>query len=499
MFAGPDLVEPLSVSRTSTHSENLNRELLRVVGSLDLPSHALREASYETYFDHLYHRIPVLSRDDLREGSVSILIIQVLCLLHQNLRRSRDGSHSQNTQQLYTKVRTLLHTSYEKNILTRLKTICLLQAWNPCSPDVVELDGPWYWTGVGLRLAIQMGFHRESAYSRVNDPASARRIMWTLFFWDRLEAICFGRPFVLRRGEFTLRPPQLADFPLATIKTEVFIKLTELATLMGDMVECHTDQSQQRGVEIISALRTWIAELPAHLRPHNEEGQKVYQRWIWELHIAYFTCVIAFFHLCGPILSCSISPLLSLAAASCSAGLYEDIDCRDEANYLLSTHNWFLMLACVSQIRYSPNNNESIGAADLATMISVLQQMEIRFLGATRVLGAIRRLSQLQSETVNSRPENGQEPESAGHEIGSLQSFRQHFLFDAIDLFPYPGSLSPRIGLLQNLSDETTFHDWPTQTFATNAGVGWVFDEFAFDMTDPFINLPFNEGQVHHD
>jgi hypothetical protein len=43
------------------------------------------------------------------------------------------------------------------------------------------LDSSYQWLGMAIRLAYQMGLHRESTYSKLENPGSARRIMWSLY------------------------------------------------------------------------------------------------------------------------------------------------------------------------------------------------------------------------------------------------------------------------------------------------------------------------------
>lgn len=55
----------------------------------------------------------------------------------------------------------------------------------PKSPDVVHKDSAWWWTGLAIKYAQQLGLHREPKGLRDVSESHAqglqRRIWWTLF------------------------------------------------------------------------------------------------------------------------------------------------------------------------------------------------------------------------------------------------------------------------------------------------------------------------------
>jgi hypothetical protein len=107
-----------------------------------------------------------------------VLLQQTVCLagsLLQHRPSSLVLGHSQ-----YEKVKTLLFVNYEEDELVVLKSLCILACWSPTSPSVVTLDGSWHWTGTAVRLAIQMGLHKQVTYSRYDNPATLRRMFWLL-------------------------------------------------------------------------------------------------------------------------------------------------------------------------------------------------------------------------------------------------------------------------------------------------------------------------------
>ncbi len=76
------------------------------------------------------------------------------------MRQTDDQGDFALSKTLYDECKTLLATNYEQDPLTLLKTISILPIWSPNSPTLVNLDGPWHWSGVAIRLAFQLGLHK---------------------------------------------------------------------------------------------------------------------------------------------------------------------------------------------------------------------------------------------------------------------------------------------------------------------------------------------------
>ncbi len=152
--------------------------ILQLTEAAVLPPPNLQQALKDAFLEHAspYYAIP--EPEDLSGPGCSVLLQQVVCLAGSLLRHSPSTlslSHS-----LYEKVKTLLFVNYEEDGLVVLKSLCILACWTPTPPSVVTLDGSWHWTGTAMRLAIQMGLHRQSTYLRYDNPATLRRMFWLL-------------------------------------------------------------------------------------------------------------------------------------------------------------------------------------------------------------------------------------------------------------------------------------------------------------------------------
>jgi len=161
--------------------DSFSSALVRTTGATSLPPQGKIDALVGIYFKHLYHRAPILDRKDLLVGKSSVLLLQSLCLIGTLLRHPGIESTFEEREKYYCKVKALLYVNHEKDYHTVLKCLCFLLFRNFTPPRVVSLDCSWHWMGMAVRLAQQMGLHRESTYASLQNPGNARRIMWFLF------------------------------------------------------------------------------------------------------------------------------------------------------------------------------------------------------------------------------------------------------------------------------------------------------------------------------
>lgn len=171
-----------ATANTGSFPEHTNNEILRATDAVLLPSPSKVQVFADTYFQHLYHMAPVIDKADLAAEEASILLQQVICMIGSQLRYPRDHqSPTPLSESCYLKIKTLIYTKHEHDNLVLLKTLCILCFWIVTPPMVVSLDSSYHWLGVAVRLAYQMGLHRESRHSKFCNPGVVRRIMWFLF------------------------------------------------------------------------------------------------------------------------------------------------------------------------------------------------------------------------------------------------------------------------------------------------------------------------------
>lgn len=155
--------------------------ILAATRALETPSSALAGALIDFYFRELFPFVPVMDRHELQARDASPLLRQTGYFAGSLMRRPTPGPAAFSTRNLYIKIKTLLFLGAETESMTILRALSMLGSWSPNSPELVTLDCPWQWTGMAVRLALQLGLHKEATYGSSSDDKCRRRVMWYLF------------------------------------------------------------------------------------------------------------------------------------------------------------------------------------------------------------------------------------------------------------------------------------------------------------------------------
>lgn len=228
---------------------------------------------------------------------------------------------------------------------------------------------------------------------------------------------------------------------------------------------------------ILDALKAWIQNVPENIRLYRDH-RRSYQPGIYELYMCYFTCIITFFHVCGHAIRSATTSLASLVASSCIARLTEELDHRDDINYMTSINNWYLMVATVPLIHYEGGHMDYGGTCseELEIIVRALKQMQLKWPQTTTILTTVERLRRSKGYGGSSAMSHVFVPaiHSGERDHLSMESLRE--------LFPFPPSMCPRMGLFENVV--TTQCNSPASQSADLGALdnfGWIFDEW-FEM-----------------
>ena len=170
----------------------------------DLIPPVLQESYLDTYFEYAYTWCPVVDRKTLQscpEFSESLLLRQALALMGSHLKPPLMAHLTPFDH--YLRFRQLFYENHETHPLVKICAIMLLYCWSSGPPNVVSIDTNWWWMGASIRLAQEIGLHREqdpeNLWSPDEVPGLRRRIWWTLFVGvdmpvHRLDADLIYRP-----------------------------------------------------------------------------------------------------------------------------------------------------------------------------------------------------------------------------------------------------------------------------------------------------------------
>lgn len=464
-------------------SKLIEAQIQASTGADQLPHRSMTEALSSLYFKYLYHRIPVVDHQDVTSVCSSTLLHQSLCLAGSVLRHPKSTKGLVESEKFYMKAKTLFYSNHEHDPLTILKAVCLLTLWTVTPPAVVTIDSGWSWLGLAIRFAFQIGLHKESTYSQRSSPGCARRIAWFLYAQDKLHTMCFGRPQMIQSQDFDLRPPSVTDFENPEDgQAFQFVLYSNLMTILAQMLPLQQRDptaTSEKALAILSDLKKWVGNMTLHLHVFDNSGKLIYDRALYEILTWYFTCVISFFHVHGRFFHPSVISTITLVASSCIIRLYQEMDYRDDINYLMPINNWSMMVASLPQlsnlrhdnntvITAEPDTVDPISLEELDILLEIMAERTIKFPGAGAVLEKIRRFrTEIISHGVSSNTIFGlHEPSKPSHEETYTTIPRIH------ELFPFQREISPRMDLLYTMeTDEFSsglfenFTDWSTENF----------------------------------
>ncbi|KAM0555899.1 hypothetical protein ACHAPJ_006301 [Fusarium lateritium] len=414
---------------------DLRASILNLTHADVLPRSALLRALTDAYFEHIHPFYPVVDRDDVVKPGSSIMLQQAVCLAGSLMQH--DVENVQLCRSQYEKVKTLIHLNYEEDNVVLLKTLCLLTCYSVLPTDRVTVDGPWHWLGMAIRLAIQLGLHKDSTYRQYPDPKCLRRLFWHLVNADRLATCCWGRPSAL--GDWDVCSLTESDFTVLGRTSLLFLQTLSLSETTGRIAEMTLNQSRKFSdlpTNLVEKLCSWARDIPQELKLYGpDETRQPFWRPAIELHIMYFVTLILLQLLDRVEYPWRIGPS-SLAAASCIARLYEEIHYREETAHLLQIHGFFCMVAAVPLICYTHTSLELDAERNdsIDIICRVLSRMSCKYGGSEVVSRKVRRLRQEMKDNHHLVPADVQQSHVADQPMVMASSIEVR----RDKLFPFP-------------------------------------------------------------
>jgi hypothetical protein len=261
--------------------------------------------------------------------------------------------------------------------------------WAPRSPSTVHKDAAWWWTGLAIKYAQQMGLHREPR--NVHDVGGPkiqglrRRIWWTLFSRERLTSICQGRPCTISPEDCNVREPSLEDFgPSPDLRARVFIQWVSLCGIIGRVGE-HIRRDNDPAsfpTELAKELIFWVTSLPAELvLPDLSARMWKFDRDVCKLHLPYLT-TLSILHMNWtsqhPTQRLPEAYTTAILASSSVARIMRDLLIRGNIRFLGAIACWYVGVAIVALLHTQRIPKlASSGAEDIKTLRLALNELAI--------------------------------------------------------------------------------------------------------------------------
>ncbi|KAL6889971.1 fungal-specific transcription factor domain-containing protein [Trichoderma evansii] len=414
--------------------------LLRDIQVTALPRPALLGALKDAFIEHVAPFYPILDIEDISSDDTPVMLQLATCLVGSLMRHDQKELEFAASQ--YERIKSLIYLGSKHDPLVLLKTCCLMACWSPNSTDVITLDGPWQWVGVAIRLAIQMGLHKQATY--INNPkaSSFRRVFWHLVMTDKMMVACWGRPSMLRPDDFDTHPLTLNDFPTQTYghSSLFFLQGCKIIDITGSIAELHLQKRNLLSEEIdmiVARLCDWQTNLPAGVQLFNPGGSRhPFSRIASDVHIQYFGAIIMTDMLSQRHSTHWQPSASSLVASLCIVSLYEEILSREQAVYLLHYHGFYCMAAALPLLFLPQRLVDKYSIlCDIEILTSVLNCMSAKYGGAAFVLRKINQIRNY-SESIEQPIREGANL-TTYHHLGSFLE----------KLFPFPTTFYKRMDI----------------------------------------------------
>lgn len=160
--------------------------------AIDTIPPTLQQSNVETFFEMGYAWFPIFDPESSSDTSINIrsqLLQHALALFAGRLRPPL-RPHA-TPQEHYRRAKHLFYHSTVEDPLDRIRAAMLIYWCSSSPPDVSSMDGSFWWIGAAIRLAQDIGLHRECKDGN-EDSNVKRRIWWTLYVCITVEAEVFN-------------------------------------------------------------------------------------------------------------------------------------------------------------------------------------------------------------------------------------------------------------------------------------------------------------------
>ncbi|KII84200.1 hypothetical protein PLICRDRAFT_118583 [Plicaturopsis crispa FD-325 SS-3] len=288
--------------------------------------------------------------------------------------------------------------------------------------------GAWTLIGIGVRLAIDMGVHRQKASNNIEDELR-KRAFWVLVCFDTAASSGLGRPCAVHDDDFDLDFPENCDDeywestdgaeqnfkqpPGKLAETAWFISFLKLNKILvlalrtiaspsshGIFLSFLTSNSQWEQkivVELDSALNRWLEQVPDHLRWDPTREDELFFNQSASLYSSYYYVQILVHrpfipspHKVSPLSLPSLA-ICTNAARSCIRMVIRQYDrFPDSSSIQFSLVRLFsscvvLLLNARDDKQSGPSINSIQAMSSVHKCMDILKSLEERWNGAGRL------------------------------------------------------------------------------------------------------------------
>ncbi|KAF8944690.1 hypothetical protein BGZ47_003915 [Haplosporangium gracile] len=183
---------------------------LQMTSERELPPKEQMEVLLNLYFQFMYPFAPMFIRktfmDNFHQNRPDLSQILIFNAIFSNACwYSDDPALKQESTKYFNRAKIILDETYH---VSRISTVQALLLMAHHQYAMGNYSGGWLYTGMSIRIAQDIGLHRQDV--NVDEPEEAeirKRLWWSLYMADRLGSAILGRPMTLRDEGFNVQMP----------------------------------------------------------------------------------------------------------------------------------------------------------------------------------------------------------------------------------------------------------------------------------------------------
>ncbi|KAM3079799.1 Transcriptional activator of fatty acid utilization [Clarireedia jacksonii] len=299
---------PTSDKAVTTKMNEVEMEILRKRGALELPPRDLCDQLIEAYFKWVAPLVPIINRtiflqrwNDSRNPP-SLLLMQALLLAGSRVCTApmlldSHGSPIAAATMFYKRAKALYDADYEEDRVVIVQALILL-GWYWEEPGVVTKN-VFYWNGLATTISHGFGMHRNPERSGLSaaDKRLWKRIWWTLYTRDRSVAVALGRAAHINLEDSDMEMIRAEDFiddhsgPEDELHVQLFLQYVKLCLITDEILEQHyslkstyLNRSFATLQECDLALNDWLQSCPRQVRWNRLQNDTFWPAYLYTIY-----------------------------------------------------------------------------------------------------------------------------------------------------------------------------------------------------------------------
>lgn len=188
------------------------------------PAPSVRDALVAAYFEYIHPILPVIPKTDFltryhdAQNPPALLLYQAVLMAgshacsHPAVVKHRQAFKTI----LFRRASMLFHLRHETDRLQLLQAAVLF-TWHIGDGDSIA-GGPYYWSGIAVRIGYGLGVHRHSPTLPRVETAEYKRAWWCAFVCEIFSSLETGRPCSIRPEEIDQTPFSDGDMAVSRLE-----------------------------------------------------------------------------------------------------------------------------------------------------------------------------------------------------------------------------------------------------------------------------------------